>query len=208
MAIIETDPTVPLLRRNAPSPAPLNAVQRFAITFFSAVRIARGLCFIAWPALGLSSFDMPKTGATFLLGSLLGSRDLLLGGLLWTADLHSPREVRRALLANLLSDAMDTFILIFSAACSWHWRSPFVEIGVAAVLAILEHLTLWSMSDDDGGVDPTAGYVAGVQAVEDKNRRLDTWLTELRMAEAAQQQQQQLSPQRPASTQPAESTTA
>ncbi|KAL6851217.1 hypothetical protein ACO1O0_008345 [Amphichorda felina] len=207
MAIIETDPTVPLLRRNAPPPAPLNAVQRFAITFFSAVRIARGLCFIAWPALGLSSFDMPKTGATFLLGSLLGSRDLLLGGLLWTADLRSPREVRRALLANLLSDAMDTFILIFSAACSWHWRSPFVEIAVAAVLAILEHLTLWSMSDDDGGVDPTAGYAAGVQAVEDKNRRLDTWLTELRMAEAAQQQQQ-LSPQRPASTQPAESTIA
>ena len=202
MAIIETDPTVPLLRRNAPPPPPpLNGVQRFAITFFSAVRIARGLCFIAWPALGLSSFDIPQTGATFLLGSLLGSRDLLLGGLLWTADQHFPREVRRALLANLLSDAMDTFILIFSAACSWHWRNPFIEIAIAAVLAILEHLTLWSMSDDDDRGDPTAGYAAGVQAVEDKKRRLDTWLTELRMAEAAQYSQQ-----RPASTQPAEST--
>ncbi|KFH40347.1 hypothetical protein ACRE_089950 [Hapsidospora chrysogenum ATCC 11550] len=185
---MEMDPTLPLLRKTAPAstPAPpLNSLQRSAITLFSAVRIARGLIFMAWPALGLSSFDIPQGGATFLLGSLLGSRELLLGALLWTADLRCPRETRRALLANLVSDAADTLILIFSAVLSWHWRNPFIEIAMSALLASLEHLTLWSMSPDgDAEGDATAAYRAGLQAADDKNRRLDTWLSELRMAEA------------------------
>jgi len=176
--------TQPLLVKPTPPPSPpLNSAQRIAITLFASVRVVRGLAFIAWPAIGLSSFDIPTTGATFLLGALLGSRDFLLGGLLWTADLDAPsrREVRRALLVNLLSDAMDTCILIFSAACSWHWRNPFIEIGLAAVLAVAEHLTLWSMDEDTD--DGAAAYVRLVQAGEDKQRRMDSWLTELRAAE-------------------------
>ena len=191
---------MPLLGKQAAPPPPplLNRFQRFLITFFSVFRIVRGLGFMAWPALGLSSFDIPRSGATFLLGSLLGSRDLLLGGLLWSADLHNAREVRRALLVNLLSDAMDTFILIFSAAASWHWRNPLVEIGIAATLAIMEHLTLWSMDEDEG--QGAREYQAHMQAGEDKKRRLDTWLSELRQVEAQTQ--------RPASTVAGESAAA
>ncbi|KAF4123027.1 hypothetical protein GMORB2_6575 [Geosmithia morbida] len=187
---METDP---LLGKDDPPP-PLSRLQRFAITFFSLVRLLRGLCFIAWPAILLSSFEIPQNGASFMLGSLLGSRDLLLGGLLYTADMLSIREVSRALVTNLLSDAMDTFILIFSAACSWHWKNPFIEIGISALLAFLEHLTLYSMSEDDTE-SPVASYEAGMQAAEDKNRRLGTWLSELRMAEMQQQDRQSLRPE-------------
>lgn len=176
------------------TPFKLNALQRTAVTSFSVVRIARGLCFLAWPALGLSSFDIPESGATFLLGCLLGSRDLLIGGLLWTADTTSRRETSRAVLISLLGDALDTCILIFSAACAWHWRNPVVEILAVALLAIAEHLTLYSMSEDEfentkNGGGAAAAYSAGLQAMEDKKRRMDAWLAEMRVAEAAQQQQ-------------------
>lgn len=180
------DETLPLLHRDhrTAQHLPLNTIQKAAIATFSVVRLIRGLCFIAYPALGLSSFDIPQSGATFLLGSLLGSRDLLLGGLLWTADISSSsrRELRRALLVNLLSDVMDTCILIFSAACSWHWRHPFLEIGMAAVLAIAEHLTLWSISDEEE--ESSKVYAEALRRGDDKKRRMDTWLNEMRMAEA------------------------
>lgn len=207
---MEQDPATPLLQHQAnyyqqyvqpvdlpaPLPAPfkLSKLQRSAVTFFSVIRIARGLCFLAWPALGLSSFDIPESGATFLLGCLLGSRDLLLGGLLWTADPSSRREASRAVLFSLLGDVVDTCILVFSAACAWHWRNPVIEIIALAVIAIAEHLTLYSMSEDEydgvrgGGA---AAYTAGLQALEDKQRRLGTWLAEMNEAEAQAQQQQQ-----------------
>lgn len=182
---MNADPTIPLLRpAPAPAPVPLSGLQRFAVSTFAIIRIVRGLSFILYPALGLSSFDIPQSGATFLLGSLLGSRDLLLGGLLYTADRRIRREVRRALAVNLLSDAMDTFILIFSAACSWHWRNPLVEIIAVAVLTLLEHLTLWSMSDEEE--DNSKGYQTMLQGREDQKLRLDSWLTDLRRAEEQQ----------------------
>lgn len=185
--MMDTENT-PLIRRGGimtvTSPHPLNTPQKAAIALFSLTRLLRGLCFMVYPALGLSSFDIPQSGATFLLGGLLGSRDLLLGGLLWTADLspHSRRELRRALLVNLLSDVMDTCILIFSAACSWHWRNPFIEIAFAAALAIMEHLTLWSLSDEEE--DASKVYEEAMQRGDDKKRRLDNWLNEMRAAEA------------------------
>lgn len=204
---MEQDPSTPLLQHQtahyyqqyvqpadtpAPPPAPfkLTGLQRSAVTLFAVVRIVRGLCFLAWPALGLSSFDIPESGATFLLGCLLGSRDLLLGGLLWTADPTSRREASRAVLFSLLGDVLDTCILVFSAACAWHWRNPVIEIIALAVISIAEHLTLYSMSEDDydgvrgGGA---AAYAAGLQRLEDKQRRLDNWLAEMNEAEAQQQ---------------------
>jgi hypothetical protein len=67
----------------------------------------------------------------------------------------------------------------------WHWRNPIIEIAVVAVMAIAEHLTLWSMSDADEG-DGAMGYQKRLQASEDKKMRLDTWLLELRRAEESQ----------------------
>ncbi|CAH0054831.1 unnamed protein product [Clonostachys solani] len=220
---LDNDPTIPLLRATraaraapvSPPPFKLSAPQEFAIYFFCVTRLVRALLLVAWPALGLASFEIPATGPAFMMASLLASRDLVLGALLWTADRGSRRETSRALLFNLLVDSMDTFILIFSAACDWHEkRSPLAEIVTVAVLAILEHLTLYSMSEDDcpdaggqhGGnvyvaYGGAANYAYGLQVSEDKQRRVDAWLTELRAAEDQMPPQQY----RPASTIVAES---
>lgn len=69
-----------------------------------------------------------------------------------------------------------------------------MEILAVALLAIAEHLTLYSMSEDEfentkNGGGAAAAYSAGLQAMEDKKRRMDAWLAEMRVAEAAQQQQ-------------------
>lgn len=204
---MENDPAAtPLLRHgpepiviDGPTPAPkthtLSGLQRFAILTFSVLRIIRGLCFIIYPALSVDSLDMPESPSnTIILGSLLGVRDLLLGGLLYTADESLEREVRRALVVNLLSDAMDTFILIFSAACSADWEHRVAEIIAVAVLALLEHLTLFSMGDDEelerlmmARHRPAGAMAGGYQTMllesHDKKMRLETWLTELRFAE-------------------------
>ncbi|KEY66306.1 hypothetical protein S7711_02768 [Stachybotrys chartarum IBT 7711] len=191
---------VPLLRPSGipapmgvnPAPPALSGLQRFAITAFAIIRIMRGFGFVAYPALSISSLDVQPTGNnTFVLGSLLGVRDLLLGGLLYTADESLEREVRRALVVNLLSDAFDTFILIFSTACSAHWQAHrIVAIAFVAVLALMEHFTLFSMGDDEELMARHAaagqggyGYQTMMLVDEDKKNRMTSWLAELRNAE-------------------------
>lgn len=175
------DPTVPLLRAATPATPPLSSLQRFAVRAFAVIRILRGFAFMLYSAVFFSDFEIPRGNATFLLGNLLGSRDLLLGGLLYTADPRVLREVRRALTVNLLSDATDTVVLIFSAACSSHSRNPIAEIVAVAVLTILEHLTLWSMCDEEEEL--SKGYQTMLQANEDQKKRLSSWLSELRVVE-------------------------
>ncbi|KAI9152120.1 hypothetical protein HJFPF1_09344 [Paramyrothecium foliicola] len=195
--LLRHDPEPIVIRGPAPGPKtpPLSGLQRFAIRTFAVLRILRGLCFIIYPALSVDSLEMPESPSnTIILGCLLGGRDLLLGGLLITADESLEREVRRALVVNLLSDAMDTFILIFSAACSADWEHRLAEIIGVAVLALLEHLTLFSMGDDEElemrmiARNQAAGFVpGGYQTMylqnQDKKMRLESWLTELRFAE-------------------------
>lgn len=182
---MDADTTIPLLRVVAPTPAAvpiLSSAHRYAISFFSIVHIFRGLCFMVYPALGLSSFGVPQSGPTFLLGTILGGRDILLGGLLFTADRNSAREMWRSLLVNLLSDAMDTVILIFSAACAWHVRMPLAEIMFVAAMAIMEHLALFTMSESEQE-DGAKGYQTMLRVREDSKQRMQTWIAEMRLAE-------------------------
>ena len=63
-----------------------------------------------------------------------------------------------------------------------------LEIAAVAVLAMLEHLILFSMSDGDedeqaGRMKGSTMYQKRVQAIEDKQNRLDNWLLEMRRAE-------------------------
>ncbi|KAH7324650.1 hypothetical protein B0I35DRAFT_406434 [Stachybotrys elegans] len=171
-----------------PATQPLSGIQRFAVTTFAVLRIIRGFGFVIYPALSVSSFELPPNGNAFVLGSLLGVRDLLLGGLLYTADEYLEREVRRALVVNLLSDAFDTFILIFSAACAAKWEHHILGIVFVAVLAFLEHLTLFSMNDDEELIARHAangvyGYQTMVHGDDDKKMRMNSWLAELQFAE-------------------------
>ncbi|PFH56308.1 hypothetical protein XA68_16755 [Ophiocordyceps unilateralis] len=186
---LEADPATIVPTGEAGTATEACRVQRIAVSVFAALHIARGLLCLAYPATssgrlsGLVVGEGERSGATYLLSALLGVRDALLGGLLATADRRCGHELRRALAVNLLSDAADTFLLIFAAACAWQrGRTPAAEIAVVATMAILEHLTLWSMAAPYDGANRSgaAAYEARLQAHEDKQLRLDMWLADMR----------------------------
>ncbi|KAG4282997.1 hypothetical protein FPRO06_09670 [Fusarium proliferatum] len=163
-----------------PAPTAANHVQRFAITTFSLARFARGVSLIAYPRFGLWALDIAPDGSAYMLASLIGIRDILLSGLLYTSDTTNAatdsaarREVTRALATNLFSDALDAFVLIFYAAWSDDWGNPIAVIVISAVMAIFEHLTLWSLSEEDW-----AAHEYGSLG-DDKKARMNAWLREL-----------------------------
>ncbi|KAF5985519.1 hypothetical protein FBULB1_2826 [Fusarium bulbicola] len=163
-----------------PAPTAANHVQRFAITTFSVLRFARGVSLIAYPRFGLWALDIAPDGSAYMLASLIGIRDILLSGLLYTSDTTNAatdsaarREVTRALATNLFSDALDAFVLIFYAAWSDDWGNPIAVIVISAVMAIFEHLTLWSLSEDDW-----AAHEYGSLG-DDKKARMNAWLRDL-----------------------------
>ncbi|KAF5534841.1 hypothetical protein FMEXI_11048 [Fusarium mexicanum] len=163
-----------------PAPTAANHVQSFAITTFSVLRFARGVSLIAYPRFGLWALDIAPDGSAYMLASLIGIRDILLSGLLYTSDTANAatdsaarREVTRALATNLFSDALDAFVLIFYAAWSDDWGNPIAVIVISAVMAIFEHLTLWSLSEDDW-----AAHEYGSLG-DDKKARMNAWLREL-----------------------------
>ncbi|KAF4453363.1 hypothetical protein F53441_3959 [Fusarium austroafricanum] len=165
-----------------PPPAPTfaNHVQRFAIATFSLARFCRGVSLIAYPRFGLWALDIAPDGSAYMLASLIGIRDILLAGLLYTSDTTNSatdpaarREVTRALATNLFSDALDAFVLIFYAAWSDDWGNPIAVIVISAVMAIFEHLTLWSLSEDDWAAHEYSS------TRDDKKARMNAWLREL-----------------------------
>lgn len=176
----------PLLPVSASSPAveaaPLTRIQRGAIKTFSIVRFLRGVSLLVYPKLGLWALGIQTDGATYLLASLIGVRDVLIAGLLFTSESASRSEVTRALVVNLLSDAIDAFVLIFYTAWSSHWGNPIGAIVMTAVMAIAEHFTLWGMSEAErSDVNPRPS----VQ--EAKASRMSAWLRDLRRAIPASQ---------------------
>ncbi|KAH6894535.1 hypothetical protein B0T10DRAFT_253598 [Thelonectria olida] len=164
-----------------------NRLQRLCIATFCLVRLLRGVSLVVYPRFGLYALDVPSDGSSCMLASLIGVRDILLAGLLHTADVagalagdhHARREVSRALAVNLLSDAVDAFVLIFYAAWSSDWGNPLAVIIITAVMAILEHLTLWSLSEDEWEA------LEHRSVEEDKVSRMNAWLRELGRFEQA-----------------------
>lgn len=162
-------------------------IQRTAISAFVLVRFFRGLSLVVYPRFGLYALDVPSDGSSCMLASLIGVRDILLAGLLHTADVTSAlegdayarRELSRALAVGLLSDAVDAFVLIFYAAWSDDWGNPMTVIIVTAVIAILEHLTLWSLSEDEWEA------MEHRSLEDDKVSRMNAWLRELARYEQA-----------------------
>lgn len=137
----------------------------------------------------LAGFAIPESKLAFVFTSLLGVRDIVLGALILMADARRSHEVQRALGVALFSDSIDTFALIFVVASSLSRRNPVPEILSVALLALLEHLTLWSFGDDDEDV-PSPSYQAIIQVdrLEGKKLRLGMWLEDLKRAEEAEQQ--------------------
>ncbi|KAG5981232.1 hypothetical protein E4U43_006636 [Claviceps pusilla] len=148
--------TAPLLVRRELRPVvppPVTRLQYLASSVIATLHLVRGVALMTSPAFVLAGFGFAllpgRPGAAVFLTTLLGLRDVLLGGLLAKADARRGYEVQRALGIALFSDSIDTFVLIFVVACSWSRRNPVPEIVSVALLAVLEHLTLWSFGDDE-----------------------------------------------------------
>jgi len=166
------------------TPTAANHVQRLAISTFSLARFFRGVSLIAYPRFGLWALDIAPDGSAYMLASMIGIRDILLSGLLYSSDTANAgvdhaarREVTRALATNLFSDALDAFVLIFYAAWSDDWGNPIAVIVISAVMAIFEHLTLWSFSEDDWNAHEHGSLG------DDKKARMNAWLRELERCE-------------------------
>ncbi|KAK8922766.1 hypothetical protein H634G_03786 [Metarhizium anisopliae BRIP 53293] len=187
----EASPTTPLIRREEPKPQVLPAVTRLqyiATAVIAALHIVRGIALLVCPAVALSSFAEPTSSTAFFFTSLLGVRDIILGGLLTLADPRRSYEIHRALGIALFSDSVDTFVLIFVVACSAHLKNPAPEIISVVLLAVLEHLTLWSFDEeDDDGLSPSQQATIQVTRLDDKRLRLGMWLEELKQAESLQE---------------------
>lgn len=166
------EPTTPA----EPPPLSLTRPQHIAVKTFSVLRFLRGLILLTYPQAGLWALAVPSSSATFMLASLIGVRDMLIAGLLFTAPAASRMEVSRALVLNLLSDAVDAFVLVFYSTFSKRWENPLAVIIVTAVMAIAEHLTLWSMSEAEAGGRAEAR--PSIQEV--KATRMTAWLRDLR----------------------------
>lgn len=78
--------------------------------------------------------------------------------------------------------------MIFVVACSAHIRNPAAEIISVVILAVLEHLTLWSFDDDDDGPSASQQAIVHVARIEDKRLRLGMWLEDLKRAEEVHQE--------------------
>ncbi|KAG8410049.1 hypothetical protein J3458_019120 [Metarhizium acridum] len=187
----EASPTTPLLQREEPTPKVLPAVTRLqyiSTATIAALHILRGIALLVCPAVALSSFAEPASSTAFFFTSLLGVRDIILGGLLTLADPRRSYEIHRALGIALFSDSVDMFVLIFVVACSARLKNPVPEIISVVLLAILEHLTLWSFDEDeDDGLSPSQQATIHVTRLHDKRLRLGMWLEDLKRAESLQE---------------------
>ncbi|GAO17974.1 uncharacterized protein UV8b_00981 [Ustilaginoidea virens] len=194
-------PITPLLHHQHPSSSPgapgppsVTRLQYLASSAVSALHLLRSLALLAIPNVVLAGFAVPASGPGLVLTTVLGLRDMLLAGLILMADPQRSYEVQRALGVALFSDSIDTFVLIFVVACSSGRRNPVPEIVSVALLAILEHLTLWSFGDDDDDDDdygrpgPCYQAIVRVDRLEDKRLRLGMWLEDLKRAEQGEQQ--------------------
>ncbi|OAA38826.1 hypothetical protein NOR_06479 [Metarhizium rileyi] len=187
----EASPTTPLLRRNMPAkgPPPVTRLQYISTASIAVLHVLRGIALLACPAMALSGFALPRSRTAFVFTSLLGVRDIVLGGLLALADPRRSYEIYRALGIALFSDSVDTFVWIFVVACSAHLRNPAPEIMSVVLLAILEHLTLWSFDDEnDDGPSPSQQATIQVTRLDDQRLRLGMWLEDLKRAESLQQE--------------------
>ena len=81
------------------------------ITVLSSLRMGFGGFSLLAPSTTLSLFQMPVHPSAAVATRLFGVRDLVLGGLLWTAD--SPAAVRRALIAGAMVDGIDALGAVY-----------------------------------------------------------------------------------------------
>ncbi|ODA81121.1 hypothetical protein RJ55_04084 [Drechmeria coniospora] len=168
----------------------MTRLQHATVCTFAAVHILRGVGLIAYPGVKALLSSASIDPSLHLFCAFVGLRDVLLGGVLAMSLRRREGEAHGALAAMLLSDAVDTFVLIFAEAATtgaWRGPRPVVVIAAVAALATVEHMTLWSMAGDGPAVPggDSRAHQLRILGGEDKMARLDSWMLEMQRAETA-----------------------
>lgn len=117
-----------------------------AIKSLAILRTVTGVALLALPGPTARLFMLPSASSTLLL-RLAGSRDLVLGGLLWSAsqsatpsssssDDTQPAVLRHALIANAVVDAIDLFAVGAFFAEGSMGLEPTLLVGGGAIVQL------------------------------------------------------------------------
>ncbi|ORY08447.1 hypothetical protein BCR34DRAFT_603533 [Clohesyomyces aquaticus] len=125
----QAEPLLAPKLRNEQASSPLTPTASGAIKALAILRGAIGVgCLIAphWSC-ALFRYPIPASGA--VITRLLGAREIVLGELLFTAEDKTShdggrREIRRALWANMASDGIDVFSILFGVATGTMGKVP------------------------------------------------------------------------------------
>jgi hypothetical protein len=134
----QSDPLIPPKFSNE-QPPPLSSTTVRANRALSFLRIGLGASTLIAPQWTCALFQMPIPATMSVIVRLFAIRDIMLGELLITAeDKKSPtrgrREIKRALLANIGSDAVDICSIGFALATGTIGRVPGALFGGGAAV--------------------------------------------------------------------------
>ena len=117
----------------------LKSFPKTTITVLGAVRAVTGAGLIIAPVFFGRMFHVPVTASSALLARGFGTRDLVLGELLLTADANAKdrKEVKRALWAGVATDALDIGTTVFALATGQLSRTGAGMFGGAAAGLVL-----------------------------------------------------------------------
>ena len=138
-----------------------NSLAAASITTLAVLRMLVGASTLLVPGRAGPPFGIPITAPTMILGRLFGVRDLVIGGLLWSAPSHSTatiavngecrRTLRRALVVGLIIDTVDVCSNIVGFVDGTLEPRAIVGVGVgAAFFAGLGLLGLRGLELKDG----------------------------------------------------------
>jgi len=130
--------TSPLLPPTSSDEHSYNAPNRFtqgAINVLSIGRLVGGVAGVVAPGFAAGLFRIPVSGEALIFPRLFSVREGVLAELLWTADgtRDGGRELKRALWANIATDALDVASCAFGFATGTMSRSAASLFGGGAM---------------------------------------------------------------------------
>lgn len=114
-------------------------IAKTTITALGAIRAVAGAGLLIAPVFIGKLFHVPVTAQSALLARAVGTRDLVLGELLLTADKDTKdrKEVKRALWAGVSTDALDVGATVFALATGQLTRTGAGLFGGGATAFLL-----------------------------------------------------------------------
>ncbi|KAF2020895.1 hypothetical protein BU24DRAFT_416557 [Aaosphaeria arxii CBS 175.79] len=137
-----TEPLLPPKLQNNPTPESLTPLASGTLKTLSVMRIVLGASTLVAPRWTCALFFYPLPATAGVLARLFGIREVVLGELLYTAEDKTAadggkREIKRALWANMASDAVDLGSVTFALATGTLGRIPSAAFAGGAIFALV-----------------------------------------------------------------------